>query len=442
MRVPRALHFRMSPAPRCNQQSPGGDAGPSEATMLTPSDITAEIAAQRPMHALTRDLYCNPGVYRADLDQIWYREWLFATSAARLVKAGSYATLQVGAYPVVVVKGQDGTVRAFHNVCRHRGQRLCAKPEGTTAKLVCPYHQWTFDLDGRLLFARAMQEGFDPAAHGLKPVHCDVAAGMVFICLADDAPDFAPVRAAADRYAAPHNLQELKVAHTSTIVENGNWKLVMENNRECYHCAGSHPSLCRTFNDDPDLVGGDDSLSSPVGAAHVQRCEEAGLPSKYLISDDEQWRLVRIPFIGAAVSYTMDGKAAAPLIPGMPFANAGSLLFFHYPNTWNHFLSDHVLNFRMLPISPTETEVQTTWLVHKDAVEGRDYDLARLTEVWLATNDEDRQVVEENQKGILSPAFTPGPYSKVQESGVIQFIDWYLGRMRQRLAPRPAMAAE
>ncbi len=410
--------------------------------MLTQTEVAREIAARRKNHALTQALYTDPGVFSADLDQLWYRDWIYAVPAAQLAKTGAYATLQIGDYPVVVVKGSDGQVRAFHNVCRHRGQKLCAKPEGQAPKIVCPYHQWTFDLDGKLLYARAMQADFDPKAHGLKPVHCAVAAGMVFVCLAQEAPDFSAVQAAADRYAAPHRMADLKVAHSSTIVEKGNWKLVLENNRECYHCAGSHPALCRTFNDDPDLVGADDSLSSPEGAAHVNRCEAAGLPSRYLISDNEQWRLVRIPFVGEAVSYTMDGKAAAPLIPGMPFANAGSLLFFHYPNTWNHFLSDSVLNFRVLPISPTETEVTTTWLVHKDAVEGRDYDLTRLTEVWEATNDEDRRVVEQNQLGILSPAYEPGPYSTVQESGVIQFVDWYCATMAERLAPRPAMAAE
>lgn len=410
--------------------------------MLSPQDMLARLDARRPDHALDRDLYCDPGVFQADLERIWYRDWIFAVPTAELPKAGAYATLQLGAYPVVVVRGGDGVIRAFHNVCRHRGQRLCSKPAGTMAKLVCPYHQWTYDLDGKLIWAREMGAGFQPADHGLKPVHCEVAAGMVFICVAGTAPDFSALKAAADRYAAPHRKGELKVAHQSRIVENGNWKLVIENNRECYHCAGAHPALCRTFNDDPYLVGGDDSLSSPVGAAHVERCETAGLPSRYLISPDEQWRLVRIPFVGDAVSYTMDGKAAAPRLPGMPFDNAGSLLFFHYPNTWNHFLSDSVLNFRVLPISPTETEVVTTWLVDKDAVEGRDYDLTRLTEVWIATNDEDRQVVEENQKGILSPAYEPGPYSPAQESGVIQFIDWYCAAMSDRLRPRPAMAAE
>ncbi|MDH5453004.1 MAG: Rieske (2Fe-2S) protein, partial [Paracoccaceae bacterium] len=106
------------------------------------------------------------------------------------------------------------------------------------------------------------------------------------------------------------------------------------------------------------------------------------------------------------------------------------------------FLSDHVLNFRVLPISPTETQVTTTWLVHKDAVEGQDYDLKRLTEVWDATNDEDRIVVEQNQLGINSPAYEPGPYSDLQESGVIQFVDWYVATLQSRLVGRKIMAAE
>jgi Rieske 2Fe-2S family protein len=162
-----------------------------------------------------------------------------------------------------------------------------------------------------------------------------------------------------------------------------------------------------------------------------------------VISQDERWRFVRIPFVGSAVSYTMDGKAAVRRRLGaVPFDNAGSCLYFHYPNTWNHYLSDHVLNFRVLPIGPQETEVTTTWLVHKDAVEGMDYDLKRLTEVWLATNDEDRRIVEENQQGILSPGYLPGPYSPVQEGGVNQFVDWYCQTLRENL-PRPTrLAAE
>ncbi len=404
--------------------------------------LASLLASQRSGWSLSQPFYSDAGIYEEDLAHIWYREWIFAASAAELPKPGSYVTLQLGRYPVVVVRGGDGEIRAFHNSCRHRGSRICSKASGQAAKLVCPYHQWTYETDGRLLWAKDMGEDFEPKNHGLKPVHCVLAAGMVFICVAEKAPEFGAIKAEADRYTAPHKLADLKVAYRSSIVEGGNWKLVLENNRECYHCAGSHPALCRTFDDNPDLVGADDSLSAPEGAAHVKRCEAAGLPANYVISPNEQWRLVRIPFVGDAVSYTMDGKAAAPLIPGMPFANAGSLLFFHYPNTWNHFLSDHVLNFRVLPVSATETEVTTTWLVHKDAVEGRDYDLKRLTEVWIATNDEDRRVVEENQIGISSPAYEPGPYSPKQESGVRQFVDWYVHTMLQATSGPQRIAAE
>jgi Rieske 2Fe-2S family protein len=184
-------------------------------------------------------------------------------------------------------------------------------------------------------------------------------------------------------------------------------------------------------------------MSDPVMEAHLDRCEAAGLPSRFHITPSNQWRFVRVPLAGKSESYTMDGKAAvSKLLPDMPFRNAGTLLFFHYPNSWNHFLADHALTFRVLPISPTETQVTTTWLVHKDAVEGVDYDLKRLTEVWLATNDEDRRVVEENQLGINSPAYEPGPYSELQESGVIQFVDWYATALAGRLAGQVMMAAE
>lgn len=412
--------------------------------MLNEAQIRAELDAQPPNFSLSNPLYCDPGVYQTDLEQVWYREWLFAAPACQLEKAGSYATLQVGAYPVVIIRGKDMRIRAFHNVCRHRGQRLCAHASGSTQNLVCPYHQWTYDLEGKLVFARDMGEDFDAAQYGLKKVHCIDLGGLIYICLADVPPPVADLAKAAISYLAPSKLAEAKVAYSSTIIEKGNWKLVMENNRECYHCGGSHPSLCRSYSDDPrrTAIDGPDA-ANPEILDHWRRCEAAGLPSRFIAAPDLQWRLMRMPLLDGAESFTMSTKAAvAKRMGSLPFNDAGSVLFYHYPNTWNHFLADHAITFRMLPISPTETEVTTHWLVHKDAVEGVDYDLKTLTEVWLATNDEDRQVVEENQKGILSPAYQPGPYSTAQEMGVIQFVDWYRGLLANRLSPRPAVAAE
>ncbi|MBK4215759.1 aromatic ring-hydroxylating dioxygenase subunit alpha [Paracoccus caeni] len=413
---------------------------------MSPNVNTASLLAERiPGHALQRDLYCSQQTFDDDLEQIFYREWLYAVPACEIPKPGNYSTLQVGAYPLVIVRGSDNQIRAFHNVCRHRGQRLCSKVTGSTPKLVCPYHQWTYDLDGKLMYARDMGEGFDAGKYKLKSVHCVNLGGMVFICLAQVPPAISDLAPTLMKYLTPSGLNEAKIAHSSTIVENGNWKLVIENNRECYHCGGAHPSLCRTYSDNPRMTAmdGPDSASPDI-IDHWKRCEAAGLPSRFVNHPKMQWRLARIPLLNHAESYTLSGKAAvkdpAKRMGAMPFNDAGSLLFFHYPNTWNHFLADHAIVFRILPLTPTTTQVTTNWLVHKDAVEGVDYDLEDLTHVWIHTNDEDRQVVEENQAGILSPAYEPGPYSTIQEEGVLQFIDWYSETMTERLAPKPVAA--
>lgn len=400
------------------------------------------LAERRPGYSLDRAFYTDPAIFALDMDRIFYRDWLFAIPACEIPKPGNYVTHRVGDYGIIIVRGTDGAIRAFHNTCRHRGSILCKAKKGAAPKLVCPYHQWTYELDGRLLWARDMGAEFDPAAHGLHPVHCRDLAGLVYVCLAEEAPDFEAFAAMAAPYLAPHDLGNARVAHESTIVENGNWKLVWENNRECYHCSGNHPALCRTFPEDP-AVGGVMGEEMPERlAAHFDRCEAAGLPSRFRLSEDGRYRFARMPLNVGAKSYTMDGRIAVNRWLGrVPFDDAGSLLKFHYPTTWNHFLPDHALVFRVTPISPTETEVSTKWLVHKDAVEGVDYDLDRLTRVWTETNEEDRRVVEDNQVGITSPAYRPGPYSALQESGVIQFVDWYCDTLAERLAPE-AMAAE
>lgn len=411
--------------------------------MLMDSELAGLLHQCKPSHSLPRAFYTDPGLFEADIHHIFAQDWLFALPAAEIPKTGNFVTLQIGSYSIIIVRGADGEIRAFHNSCRHRGSRICLTARGSAPKLVCPYHQWTYELDGRLVFARDMGADFDASQHGLKPVHCRHTSGMVFICLAETAPAFDAFAEYAARYLGPFQLEKAKVAHKSAIIEKGNWKLVMENNRECYHCAGMHPSLCRTFDDNPFIAGAGPSGGDPAIETFLDRCESAGLPSRYYIAPSHQWRFVRVPLLGAAESYTLDRKTSvSQLLPNMPFKNAGALLLFHYPNSWNHVLSDHAVMFRLFPVAPGETEVSTTWLVHQDAVEGVDYDLKKLTEVWLATNDEDRQVVEATQLGVNSPAYEPGPYSETQESGVIEFVDWYLAMLKGRIESRAMIAAE
>jgi Rieske 2Fe-2S family protein len=269
----------------------------------------------------------------------------------------------------------------------------------------------------------------------LRPVHCALVGGYIWICLGAVAPDFDAFARQVQPYLLPHYLQDARVAFESTIVEHANWKLVWENNRECYHCTVNHPELARTFPATPTVSG--PAAQSARMQAEGARWESLGLPSRYQLSANGQARIMRMPLLGAAVSYTMDGKPAVrrALSDAVTDSNVGALLMFNFPSTWNHVLGDHAISFRVLPLGPTETQLTTKWLVHKDAVEGVDYDLRNLTEVWLATNDEDRRVCQENQLGVNSPIYEPAPYSPVHEAGVMQFVDWYRNHLIGRLTP-------
>jgi Rieske 2Fe-2S family protein len=399
------------------------------------STVLRQLKNRREGFSLEQPFYIDQDYFKLDMEQIWYRDWLFIGHDCEIPRAGNYFTAQVGDYPIVMVRGKDLVIRAFHNTCRHRGHRVCTSDRGASAKLVCPYHNWTYDLDGSLVFARQMGETFDKSEFGLKPVHCESVAGYIFICLANEPADFASVRASIEPYMKPHRLAEAKVAHRSTIIEKGNWKLVWENNRECYHCASNHPELCRTYPEAPTATGVQGAGDDPVIAEHWARCEAAGLPSTFNIDPSGQFRTARMPLIQEAESYTMSGKRAVrrPLSDDVSTSHIGTMLLFHYPSTWNHILVDHAISFRVTPLSAEETAVTTTWLVHKDAVEGVDYDLKELTHVWEMTNDQDRSIVEENAFGIRSPAYEPGPYSVEHEGGVMQFVDWYTTFMINRL---------
>ncbi|MDX0433645.1 aromatic ring-hydroxylating oxygenase subunit alpha [Sinorhizobium medicae] len=399
------------------------------------TEMLRKLKTRREGYSLDRAFYVDPGYYRQDLEQIWYRDWLFIGHDCEIPRPGNYFTVQVGEYPVVLVRDRQGAIRALHNSCRHRGSRVCTQHRGSSAKLVCPYHQWTYELDGRLLFARQMPEGFDPAEHSLKAIHCETVGGYIFISLADEPVDFRQFRETVAAYLAPHRLGETKVAFESTIVEKGNWKLVWENNRECYHCAANHPELCRTYPEAPTVTGVQGAMDAPEIGAHWRKCENAGLPSAFRIAPTGQFRMTRMPLINGAESYTMSGQSAVlkPLSPQVNASGIGTLLLFHYPTTWNHILGDHAITFRVLPLGPELTEVTTKWLVNKEAVEGVDYTIEDLTHVWTETNDQDRQIVEENAFGIRSPAYEPGPYSAEHEGGVMQFVEWYSSFMLDRL---------
>ncbi|MGP9642502.1 aromatic ring-hydroxylating oxygenase subunit alpha [Halomonas sp. AOP30-A1-24] len=385
--------------------------------------------------SLPQPFYNDARLFALDMQEVFEKEWLFAGMTCEIPAKGNFMTLEIGDNPVVIVRGGEGQIYAFHNVCRHRGSRLCTKDKGKVAKLVCPYHQWTYELDGRLLFAGSdMGTDFDLNQFGLKPVNVRTAGGFVFINLSDNPPAIDDLLETLEHYLEPYQMDNVKVAVESSIIEQANWKLVIENNRECYHCNGAHPELLNSlieFDDTEDPRATDKYKDLVTRKQADWNGEQVPWRLKRF---DKRNRLTRTPLLDGVVSMTMDGKPACNKLMGrLTSPDMGSLRILHLPNSWNHFMGDHAVVFRVLPLGPQKTMVTTKWLVHKDAVEGVDYDPENMRRVWDATNDQDRQLAEENQRGINSKAYQPGPYSPTYEFGVIDFIDWYSERMLSNL---------
>ncbi len=385
------------------------------------SAIRSMLAARRPGHSLPQGLYNDPAVHDFDMKAIFARTWLLVGAEVELPKPGSYLTLEVGQWPVLVLRDRTGTLRAFHNSCRHRGAPVCSG-HGTTARLVCPYHRWTYELSGELVHAGRMPDDFDVSDYALKPIAIETLAGIIYICLADDPPDFAPFRAAFAPLLAPHDLANAKLAHTSTLVEKANWKLVMENARECYHCPGAHPELSVTF---PTGASAHFDYGADQHAdVFYARMRALGLPSDEVEGD--WWQAVRFPLNEGCVSMTLDGQRSVDrLMCETGDGDIGSLRWALEPNNFCHATGDFVFIFTCMPTGPHETVVTAKWLVHKDAVEGVDYDLERLTALWEKTNLQDRDLAENNQRGVNSLGYQPGPYSPDAEALLIRFVDWY-----------------
>jgi glycine betaine catabolism A len=390
-------------------------------------------AERRRGHSLPQALYVDPAMHDFDIRAVFQRNWIQAGLEAEIPRPGDYFTLNIGTSSIVILRNQDGEIGGLFNTCRHRGAQICRERRGHARRLVCPYHQWTYDLRGTLLQVSRVQEGLDKGAYSLRTAPVETVGGVIYVCLSDDPPDFAPFRATLEPMLEPHDLRNAKVAHSALLIERADWKLVMENGRECYHCRAGHPQLMRTYNDytAPDVPG-----RTPASvAAFEARCEAKGLRSGSVIGP--WYEIGRYPLLEGAVSYTMDGKAAvAKTLGRVGDGDVGDMWWAVQPNGFNHVVGDYGFFFQALPIGPGQTAVTGTWVVHKDAVEGVDYDLARLIEVWSATNDQDRALCENNQRGVDSVAYVPGPYSQISEQLVSRFTDWYCTEAEAYLAER------
>lgn len=400
-------------------------------------ELSSFLAAYRPGWSLPRPFYGHETVYRADLEHIWRKGWLFAGHACEIRNPGDWLTLQVETDSLIVIRGEDGAVRALHNVCRHRGSQIVAPGRGSTKRLVCPYHQWTYDSKGALTFCRGMHE-LDKAEFSLKKVQCEVVEGLIFISLAENPAPFAAARELMAPFLKPQGLERAKVAKQVDYEIHANWKLVWENNRECFHCNINHPQYIKAnwdhYNADDTTPEIKESIARAVARSEA-KWADAGLAVSHRetgmtqFPDAERgiwYSANRTALVAGWVSESMDGKQVATLMGSYNDADVGTLRARTLPNFWNHSSCDHGVSTLLLPSGPRTTLARVTWLVHEDAVEGRDYQLERLMPFWQLTSEQDWAICERQQKGVDSSAYEPGPYSKYKEYNVDAFVRWYV----------------
>jgi Rieske 2Fe-2S family protein len=414
----------------------------TENTQSEHGELDSLIVDHQPGWSLPGRFLIDPIVYRADLESVWRRGWLFAGHSCEIPKPGDYFTLEVDTDPLVVIRAETGEVHALHNVCRHRGSLVCTESQGNARRLVCPYHQWTYACDGHLLACRGMQEDLDKSQFGLRPVAVREVAGLIFISLSEEPATFEPARRLLEPLVRPQGLVEAKVAQARDYLVKANWKLVWENNRECFHCNVNHPQYIKAnfdhFNADDTSPRIKEEISTAVRRGQ-EKWAAAGLAPTHLETgmtrfpdaENNIWFSAnRTPLVDGYLSETMNGRLVAPLMGDYREPDVGTLRIRALPNFWNHSSCDHSVSTRLLPAGPELTAIRVYWLVRADAVEGRDYRLEELLPFWQLTSEQDWIICERQQRGVRSSAYVPGPYSAYKEYNVDSFVRWYLATLR------------
>ncbi len=395
------------------------------------SSVQALCAAYRSGRSLDAAFYADPAVYDADMAAIFARHWQFAGHECEIPHAGDWFRHDIGRDSVIVARGRDGQVRAFHNVCRHRGARICSAEKGRDQAFVCPYHAWAYNLTGKLLRDTTAEHGVPASELGLRPLAMRRVGGLIFVSLADDPPDFAPAEAVLAPALKPQGLARAKIATVADYEVQANWKVIWENNRECFHCPTTHPEYIRANYDIQLNDPRHEAEISQRTAACAQAWKRKGLETPTLQSDmtGAWYRANRTPLRPGWVSESLDGAQVAPLMGDYPDPEVGTLRTTVFPSFWMHGSCDHAVSTRVTPVASDRTKVRVYWLVAGHAEEGRDYQLAKIMPFWQRTSEQDWTICEAVQKGVGSRGYVPGPLARVKERNVAQFLDWYVAQL-------------
>ena len=365
--------------------------------------VSTEQFYRQGARTLPREHFTSSEIFSREREAIFARQWVCVGRATELPDAGDFRLVEIAGESLVLVRDRDGSVRALHNTCRHRGTRLCEMAAGRLGNTIqCPYHAWTYALDGRLIGAPHMRDadGFDKRDWGLHRAHVEAWQGFLFVSIADDplplAEAYAPLGPRVERFG----LGALRAAARIEYDVRANWKLIVQNYSECQHCPVIHPALVRLS---PYDSGANDLIEGPFLGGYMTIAEEGG-------------------------SMTRSGRSCGVPVADLPAEDHGRVYYYSlFPSMLLSLHPDYVMYHTLWPVAPDRTRIVCEWLFHPASLDG-DHDPGDAVAFWDETNRQDWHICELSQQGVESRKYSPGPYSP-RESLLAAWDAYYRGQL-------------
>ena len=382
--------------------------------------------------SLDQKFYKDTSIFDLEKHNIFYNSWIFIGHESQIPNKGDFFIYKLLDEEIIVLRNKENKVKAFFNVCRHRGSRVCLEEKGNTSRFSCPYHSWTYNLDGKLLAAKSLREGIDKSKLGLHPCNIESASGMLLINLSDNPQSLKNLQSDLKEPFEMFGFKDLKVAAHKNYPIASNWKLAVENYQECYHCAPAHPeySLSHSLKieDEPGFDEAQEKMMNNLESCGLKDIE-VNKDFSNKDPDQEQYAYSRYALFDGYMTGSKDGKPLAPLLGDIKEFNQGCSDFNIGPVSYFLAYCDHIVGYIFTPTSQDQCQCDIYWLVNKDAKENKDYDKEKLMWLWDVTTYADETIIVNNQKGVNSIKYQSGPYTDKEQS-TRRFIKWYLSELK------------
>lgn len=365
---------------------------------LDPLAIRRVVAPFGQNFTLPAASYTDQVVYDWEMENIFRNGWVCVGRTDELVAAGQIRAVDVAGEGVLITRDSEGAVAAYSNVCRHRGHELAPIGEAIDARLIrCPYHAWSYRYDGSLRAAPTFTQapGFDFGDYPLITIDTADYGGWLWVDLSSSAPPIAENFGNLSELIAPYQTDGLRTAATHSYTIDANWKIVVENYNECYHCSSIHPELCEV---------------TPVDSGYDH--QPTGM-----------WLGGTMDLKEHAVTMSLDGHSDGVNFPGVLAAGLERQVWYLtvLPNFLLSLHPDYVMTHRLQPLGTGQTQVECSWLFPEEAFDLPEFDPAYAVDFWDITNREDWAACEAVMRGVRNQGYRPGPLS-TWEGTVYQFL--------------------